>query len=49
MSWYLTACKASFNNQCSFPKASKNLYTWPSIALVYTYLQLLGQHDTDAH
>jgi hypothetical protein len=25
-SWYITVCKASLNNQCSFPKASKNRY-----------------------
>jgi hypothetical protein len=25
-SWYITACKASFNKGCSFPKASKNRF-----------------------
>jgi hypothetical protein len=31
-SWYITACKASFDNKCSFPKASKNCYTYTSLA-----------------
>jgi hypothetical protein len=46
-SWYIIACKASFNNECSFPRASKNRYTMPrSSEQNHAALALLHSENT---